>query len=288
MNKKLMFGLGGLFCSLLLLVSCVTTQEDLLYVNRQIAALSQKVDKMDQRIGGELDSIRESQADTGSEMDRLKQEIQEVKGRLADNRQLVRRAVERDTTEQDRMKRRVADLTRRMTELESRVAQISQYLNLEGVGAAAPAGGTSVAPVAGPPAPAAGAAPEKSGVPADRALYEATLALYKDGKYNAALSGFKAFIKKYPRSELADNAQFWAGECHMALKQFEQAILAYQRVIKTYPSGNKVPNAMLRQALAFYQINDKTSCRLLLKRIIKKYPRSNEARIARAKLKTIK
>jgi len=45
---------------------------------------------------------------------------------------------------------------------------------------------------------------------------------------------------------------------------------------------------MLRQALAFYQINDSTSCRLLLKKIIKKYPHSSEARIAKAKLKTIK
>jgi TolA-binding protein len=59
-------------------------------------------------------------------------------------------------------------------------------------------------------------------------------------------------------------------------------------VIKKYPQGNKVPSAMLRQGQAFYQIKDKISSRLLLKKIIKKYPNSSEAKIAEAKLKTMK
>ena len=74
----------------------------------------------------------------------------------------------------------------------------------------------------------------------------------------------------------------------MTLKQFEKAILSYQEVIKKYPKGNKVANAMIRQALAFYEIKDKTSARLLLKKVIKQYPKSNEAKIAKAKLKTMK
>ena len=91
----------------------------------------------------------------------------------------------------------------------------------------------------------------------------------------------------YPKSDLADNAQFWIGECHMSLEQYEQAILAYQEVIKKHPKGNKVPNAMLRQAVAFAEIKDKTSAKLLLKKVIKEYPNSSEAQIARAKLKTL-
>ncbi|MBW2110832.1 MAG: hypothetical protein JRH00_05255 [Deltaproteobacteria bacterium] len=35
-------------------------------------------------------------------------------------------------------------------------------------------------------------------------------------------------------------------------------------------------------------MKDKTSARLLLKKLVKKYPKSNEAKIAKAKLKTIK
>ncbi|MBW2216337.1 MAG: tetratricopeptide repeat protein [Deltaproteobacteria bacterium] len=74
----------------------------------------------------------------------------------------------------------------------------------------------------------------------------------------------------------------------MSQKKYDQAIVAFQDVIEKYPDGNKVPNALLKQALAFYEIKDTISCRAILKKIIKKFPDSAEAKIAEAKLKTIK
>ena len=120
------------------------------------------------------------------------------------------------------------------------------------------------------------------------ALYEKTLASYHEGKYKEAIAGFEAFLKQYPSSELADNAQFWIGESYMSRKDYDKAIVAFQDVIEKYPDGNKVPNALLKQALAFYEIKDTISCRAILKRIVKKFPDSSEAKIAEAKLKTIK
>ena len=121
-----------------------------------------------------------------------------------------------------------------------------------------------------------------------QAFYNAAITLMGEGKYEEAVAGFRSFLEKYPKLDLADNAQFWIGECYMAQKQYEQAILAYQEVIKRYPKGNKVPSAILRQALAFYEIGDKISSKLLLKKVIKEYSDSSEAKIAEAKLKTIK
>jgi len=273
--------------SLLLLSSCITTREDVLYLNNQIVALNAKVNKMDEKISADLDAIHESQAESVAQTDKIKGEIQDISGRLADNRELVRRTVERDTTEQDAMKATVHDLSRRIAELEARVKQIYEYLGLEGTLGVPEQG--SLKPPSGAKEPAKTfPVTEKKGVLSDKAFYDKTLKTYKEGKYEEAVTGFKNFIKKYPKSDLADNAQFWTGESYMALKQYEQAILAYQGVIKKYPKGNKVPNAMLRQALAFYEIKDKKSSRILLKRIMKKYPGSNEAKIAKAKLKIIK
>ena len=273
--------------SLLFFSSCVTTKEDVLYLNNQIVALNTKVNKMDEKIFGDLDAIHENQAESVAETDKIKGEIQDISGRVADNRELVRRAVERDTTEQDATKATVHDLNRRIAELETRVKQIYEYLGLEGT-AGVPEKGVLKPPLSAKEPAKQLPVTEKTDVLSDKAFYDKTLTTYKEGKYEEAVTGFKDFIKKYPKSDLADNAQFWIGESYMALKQYEQAILAYQGVIKKYPKGNKVPNAMLRQALAFYEIKDKKSSRILLKRIIKKYPGSNEAKIAKAKLKKIK
>lgn len=95
-------------------------------------------------------------------------------------------------------------------------------------------------------------------------------------------------MRTHPKSDQAENAQFWVGESHFALRQYEQAILAYQEVIKNFPKGNKVANATLRQGMAFLEINDKTSAKLLLDKVVKNYPNTSEAKIAQQKLTTLK
>jgi tol-pal system protein YbgF len=286
--------LGWYALLLLVLCSCVTTQQDLLIMNDQIVAMNSRINKLEESMGtklsteldSKLDSIRDSQAEGGADIDKIKGQIQDLSGRVEDNRRLVKHTIERDTKEQDTVKARLSELTDRVTELELRHKQVQEYLGLKESG---DLGKQYVkeGPVEPKEPPKKSPTLEERPALSENQLYETTLVTYKQGQYDQALVGFKSFTEKYPQSELADNAQFWVGECYMSLKQYEQAILAYQEVIKKYPKGNKVPNAMLRQAFAFHEINDKISSKLLLKKIIKKYPDSSEAKIASAKLKTL-
>ena len=293
-HKRGLIYLGVLFFSLIALSSCVTTQQDLLYVNDQLVALNSRVNKIEESMGTKLsseldyklESVRNRQAEAGADIDKIRGEIQELSGRVEDNRRLVKHVVERDTGNQDSMQASLSNLTERMTELELKVKQVQEYLGLKASGDLE-GKYAKKGPLEHKEPPKKPRVIEESPALSETQLYETTLATYKKAQYDQALIGFKAFIEKYPKSDLADNAQFWVGECYMGLKQHEQAILAYQEVIKKYPNGNKVPNAMLRQAFAFYEIKDKVSSRLLLKKIIKKYPDSSEAKIASAKLKTL-
>ena len=100
--------------------------------------------------------------------------------------------------------------------------------------------------------------------------------------------GFQDFIKRYPNSKNADNAQFWIGEIYYSEKWYEKAILEYQNVIEKYPTGNKVPAALLKQGLAFANIGDKPNAKLILEELRRKYPDSSEAKVAAEQLKTLK
>lgn len=267
----------------------------MLYLNDQIVALNERVNKIqestDAKLSGDLNSrfnsVRETQAALVADMDKVKEDMQSLNGRVEENSHLVKRAVERDTTEQDTMKATLAELNQKVSDMDARLTRLYEYLKLEpsaGPRGEPPAKEEREAKATPPPPPA----PPPKPVSPETALYDSSLANYREGKYEGAIDGFQEFLKKYPKSDLADNAQFWIGESHTALKQYEQAILAYQQVIKNYPNGNKVPNAMLRQALAFYEIKDKTSSQLLLKKLIRTYPNSSEAKIAEDKLKTLK
>ena len=279
---------AGLFIFIVLLFSsCTTMEQDILYLDNQVVALNSRADKLSSELDSRLKSIREKQAEIEAEIDKMRGEIEGLSGHVEDNRVLVKRAVERDTSEQDMINTRLTDLNQRIGELDLVVKKLHEYLRLEPSKALTKQdqkiGPTETRVPIQPPQDM-----EEKLVSGEKNLYEQTLTKYREEKYEEAIIGFKDFLKEYPKSDLADNAHFWVGECYMAMKQYEQAVLAYQEVIKKYPKGNKVPNAMLRQALAFYEIKDKISSKLLLKNIIKKYPNSSEAKIAEAKLKTIK
>ena len=148
-----------------------------------------------------------------------------------------------------------------------------QYLNLEGTGET----GTTK-PEATPAAVSL----------SDKELYEQAKKAYDSGKLEDARQGFIDLLKQHPKSQNADNAQFWIGETYYREKWFEKAILEYQKVIEKYPQGNKVPASRLKQGLAFSNLGDKTNARLILQELIKQHPQSNEAKIAKKKLKKLK
>ena len=298
-RKSGIWGLGLVIVLSLAVASCVAYDQQFMYLNDQIAALNTRVNKMEESLGREvagklssqLDSrvapLRESQADLGAEVDKIRRDLEELSSRVQENRHLVQRAIERDTTEQDVTKATLPELSRRIDDLEARVKQLQGYVGLE------PREGqrgkerkealaTEKAPEKRIPIT------EEPPVSEEKRRYDLILATYQKGNYEEALSGFTSFLEKYPTSKLADNAQFWIGECYLSLKKYEQAILAYQEVIKKYPKGNKVANAMLRQAVAFSELKDTLSARLLLKKIIKEYPDSSEAKIARTRLNSLK
>jgi len=284
--------------SMIPLTSCITGSE-VTYLNDQMVALDKRVKNVEesqgsfgketgQDLNSSLRSILERQAALSADIDQLRDRIMELSGKTEDNEHVIRKIVERDLGELDTIKTGFSDLTERITNLEIKVMGRPQTTRSEQIPdrenekqARLPTVPEKQVPIVAPPVPVETESKELT-------LYNATLATYKEGKFEESIRGFKNFLKEYPESDLADNAHFWIGESYMALKQYEQAILAFQEVIKKYPKGNKVPGALLKQALAFLEIKDKTSSSLLLKKIIKNYPNSNEAKIAEAKLRTLK
>jgi tol-pal system protein YbgF len=158
---------------------------------------------------------------------------------------------------------------------DQRIARLENYLNLESARKS-----TKVVPVVTPAAQAK--APKKLG---EEEIYKLGKQAFDQGDSDTAKKHFQELIKRFPKSENADNAQFWIGEIYYREKWYEKAILEYQNVIEKFPKGNKVPAALLKQGLAFQNIGDKANSRLILEELIKKYPKTNEAKIAREKIK---
>ena len=119
-------------------------------------------------------------------------------------------------------------------------------------------------------------------------VYASAKQAFDRGNLEVAREGFQKIIKQYPKSEHADNAQFWIGETYYREKWYEKAILEYQKVIEKYPKSKKVSACLLKQGFAFLDLGEKENGRLFLNELIAKHPKSNEANTARQKLKVLK
>jgi TolA-binding protein len=105
------------------------------------------------------------------------------------------------------------------------------------------------APQAPTPAPTTGAPPSTAGLSPTR-MFDTAMADYAAGQFTLAVTGFDAFLRTFPRSEMADDAQFQIGESYFALNRWTDAIAAYNAVTQNYPMGDKVSQAFYKRGLA--------------------------------------
>jgi tol-pal system protein YbgF len=131
-----------------------------------------------------------------------------------------------------------------------------------------------------PPAPAPAPASSTAGLSPTR-LYETARADYFAGQWTSALSGFEAFLRAFPRSEQADDAQFHIGETHYAQNQWAQAIAAYNQVIQNYVGTNAVPDAYYKRGLAQERLGQADAARGSWEAVAKNFPDSDAGRLAK-------
>jgi tol-pal system protein YbgF len=120
------------------------------------------------------------------------------------------------------------------------------------------------------------------------AEYQRLVALLRSGDHGKAIAGFRRFVARYPRSDYADNAQYWLGEAFYDQKQFERALREFERVAERFPGGNKVADAILKAAFCRINLKDERAAIALLSRLVADFPDSRPADLARQKLERLR
>ncbi len=115
-------------------------------------------------------------------------------------------------------------------------------------------------------------------------LFAAAYGDYSRGNYDLAVSEFRQYVETYPSSEMADNAQYWIGECLLSKKQYNEAIVEFDKLSMLFPKGDKVPGARFKKGVALMELGQADAARAEFTALTKLYPRSNEATLARQQL----
>lgn len=122
----------------------------------------------------------------------------------------------------------------------------------------------------------------------ESSAYETALNDFKARSYRAAIKGFKAFLKTYPDSTLAANAQYWVGYSYYALKDYKTALAQQRKLIVMYPASPKIPDALLNIASSQIELKDRAGAKRTLEEVTTKHADSNAAALAAKRLATLK
>jgi tol-pal system protein YbgF len=222
-----------------------------------------KLDELDQRVGSIERVVRnESLLQIATEIDILRDEVRELRGQA----EALQHESESAAT---RQRDQYLDLDQRLQSLERRTR----------------GGDPLPAPV---PEARSGAAPAPGALPSpgadDRANYQASLELLRQGRYPQAEAGFRQFLADFPGSDLADNAQYWLAETHYVNREFEAAYEAFRKVLDDYPNSRKVPDALLKVGFSQYELQRYSDARASLENVVQQYPDTTAARLASQRL----
>lgn len=176
---------------------------------------------------------------------------------------------------------RYQDLDRRISSGAAPAPSATPENSADG-GASAPAAGNNAAP-ANPPA-----ASSEPGDPAKEKLYyDAAFDLIKAKDFDKAAQAFNAFLRKYPNSQYAGNAQYWLGEVNLAKGDLQAAGQAFAKVSQLYPKHNKVPDSLYKLADVERRLGHTDRVKGILQQVVTQYPGTSAAQLAQRDLQKL-
>ena len=142
-----------------------------------------------------------------------------------------------------------------------------------------PTAGGAPAPVTTAPAPTAG-----PNAMSPSRLYDLAWADYTAGNYDLAVEGFSSYVRSFPKSEFADNAQYYIGESYYQRGKLAEAVDAFGRLISTYPRSDVAGQAYYKRGLVYERMNQPDRAREAYDYLVKTLGDTDAGRLAKQRL----
>ena len=220
--------------------------------------------------------------------------LKTVSGRLDQQTEVNRKAFADQKSTIDTLAADVRVVRERVDDSNVRIGSVSQevealrqsieLLNTPAAAAVEPASPSATAPggsPAPPPAPAPVAPRSAALGMSPTRLFDEAKAMYWAGQNDLAVMGFESYIKTFPKSEQADDAQLLIGSAYLQAGANDKAVEAYDVAIRTYPNSNVLPEAYYRKGVALQNLKQLDRAREAFETVTTKYPDSFEATLAK-------
>ncbi len=231
--------------------------------------VEQRLERVERLVGPD---VLQNQA---QQMDAMHQEISQLRG------EIDQLNYDLDMIKQ-RQRSLYLDMDRRLSALE---AGGGGGVHSSGVAPPVVGSGSASGAVSAPTGATSTSAAAPAGGDADgQDAYANAFTLLKEGRYQPSIKAFQDFLKTYPHSRYADNAQYWLGEANYVSRDYKTALEEFQRLIAQYPESTKIPGARLKIGYVYYELKNWSAARDSLQQVIKLYPNNPVAKKAQERI----
>jgi tol-pal system protein YbgF len=264
-----------------------------------VPATPAAADREHQQMMADLRILQEQTQQLQALMTDLGEALKAVSSRIDDQSSLERKAFADGKVQMDTISGDIRIVREKVDETNVRLGTITQ--ELESLRDAIPAPGAFQPPPANNDAGAVpGTTPGTTtaaqtpattpsvnpGVSAQR-LYDTSWGDYTAGNYTLAIQGFESYLRAFPKSTRAHEAQLYIGESYAWEKKDMDAVTAYDRLITNYPGSPSVPTAYYKRGLAFERLGEPARARESYEAVIKQFPDSQQATLAKARFESL-
>ncbi len=242
-------------------------QEQTQLLQNLLGQFNEALKAVNTRLDQQTETNRKMAADQKLAIDNLTNDVRVIREKLDDNNV------------------RVGSLTQEVDALRQSMQQMATRPTATDPLDPSTAGGAGVMPPGGGAPPSSGSgAPASAMTASPRQVWDAAYADYTSGQYDLAVLGFEAYIRNFPKSDSADDAQVLICAAFLADKKYQKAVDACDTAIRTYPSGNAIPDAYFRKGLALADMRDVNGARAAWEIVVRNFPDSDAGRLAKQRL----
>ena len=266
----------------------VELQRDVALLQDQVRTLQRSVDEKVSSLQTLLQQTLDASNRTNTSIavmqdrfnDAIKQQQQSVTGPVT----TVSNKLEQMSEDFRAVRETVLDMNSRMGKLDAKLADLQNTINV-----------IKNPPAAPPPAPGVGGAtPAATGQSAGpppgmnpESTYTNAYRDYQGASYDLALTEFTDYLKYFPNTQFAPNAQYYIGDIYSRRKDYENAIQAFDAVLEHYTENSKTATAHYKKGEALLALGRRDAAAREFRDVVTHYPDSDVAPRAKAQLRDL-
>jgi len=258
-------------------VPALAVDREIIQIQRDIAILQELIRQMERQVGERIAVTETLSKQNLESTNKMNAAIAVIERAVAKQGDEIIGPLNSTRTKVDQLSAQFGGLRDMMEEMNARLNKLSQQVDdIKTHITTAP-----------PPSPGIDSGATGGAATSSQALFNSAFSDYNRGNFDFAKQQFEEYLRTFPQSEKAADAQYYLGAILYQTNDFGGAVKAFDMVIERFPVTTLSADAQYKKGMALLKLDRAPDAAREFRAVMEKFPNSNVAPISQARLEEI-